>query len=271
MAAIDLNRLNKDIDRLKENYSQPKEFRHALHDILSFYHRYAHRPTKDALPKSFMRVYDLAPQVTRQIELGLRLTAKEQPEATLALVDELWQHDYFEPLDLAAYLLGQLPASHAAQVKDKILSLLQDPLDRSVVNALCLKGAAALRIDAPKVWESLLNETLESNRQQLQIFGLSGLALDADSQPLEAFPRLYRQVRPHLGKAASASSNLLQEIIASLARRNAQETAFFLKQVLADTDGAAIERQTRQFLPFFNEEIQAGLATSIRNHANRKQ
>jgi len=83
MPAIDLTRLRKQIEGLKEVYSQPVEFRQRLHETLQFYHRYAHRQHKDAVPVSFMRMYDLPEQILPQIAYGLSLRARQDARGNL--------------------------------------------------------------------------------------------------------------------------------------------------------------------------------------------
>ena len=145
MAAIDLTRLNKQIEALKEVFSQPKEFRQRFHETLQFYHRYAHRQHKDAVPVSFMRVYDLPDQVLPQLANGLSLKARQDANETLAVVDELWGDDYYEARDLAAHLLGQIPLAAKANVLERISQWSSVPMDRAVVNSVFSKDSQRMR------------------------------------------------------------------------------------------------------------------------------
>ena len=80
MAAIDLTRLNQQIDHLADFYRDPTAFQQEFHNILSFYHRYSHRKQKDAMPKSFMRNYDLPEKVLSHLEARLKTLPREHPE-----------------------------------------------------------------------------------------------------------------------------------------------------------------------------------------------
>ena len=160
MAAIDLTRLNKQIEGLKEVFGQPVEFRRQFHEILQFYHRYAHRKHKDAVPISFMRVYDLPEQILPQIANGLSLKARQDANETLAVVDELWKDDHFEARDLAAYLLGQVPLTASKEIYDRIRQWSSAPMDRAVVNAIFSKGSQRLRSEDPEGWTNFIGNLL---------------------------------------------------------------------------------------------------------------
>ena len=56
MAAIDLTRLNKQVEELKQAFSEPTEFRKRLHERRSSITAMPTRQNKDVAPVSFMRV-----------------------------------------------------------------------------------------------------------------------------------------------------------------------------------------------------------------------
>ncbi len=51
MPAIDLTKLDKQITDQASSFDNPAEFRVKLHDLLSYYHLYARKPSKEKLPK----------------------------------------------------------------------------------------------------------------------------------------------------------------------------------------------------------------------------
>ena len=269
MAAIDLTRLNKQIDALKEVFSQPAEFRQQFHETLQFYHRYAHRQHKDAVPVSFMRVYDLPDQILPQLAYGLSLKAHQDANATLAVVDELWKDDHFEARDLAAHLLGQVPLAAKASVFERITQWSSAPMDRAVVNSVFNKGSQRLRSEAPDEWIEFVGNLLGSPIERTQNHGLYALSLLAEQAHSDQLPRIFRWIRPFLQSDLSLIQPNLSQVIASLARRSPTETAYVLKEVLSDTDGNWIEGRVRAYLPFFDEQVSQGLQSSIRLHQKR--
>ncbi|NMC16144.1 MAG: hypothetical protein GYA40_05835, partial [Chloroflexi bacterium] len=116
MTAIDLTRLQKQIGELVSLLSEPTAFIKTLHEILDFYERRAYRPSRELVPKTFMRSYNLPAQVLPLIEIGLKESASLHPAEALALAQALWQDPYYEARELAALVLGQLPAEFSADV-----------------------------------------------------------------------------------------------------------------------------------------------------------
>ncbi len=269
MAAIDLTRLNKQIEGLKEVFSQPVAFHQRFHETLQFYHRYAHRPHKDAVPVSFMRVYDLPDQVLPQLAYGLSLKARQDPTETLAVVDELWLDEYFEARDLAAHLLGQVPIAAKANVLERISQWSSVPMDRAVVNSVFSKASQRLRTEDPETWVEFVGSLIASPTERTQNHGLFALSLLVDLSHSDQLPRFFRWIRPFLQSDQSIIQSNLSQVVAALARRSPTETAYVLKEVLSDTDGTSVEGRIRAFLPFFDEEVSQSLQSSIRLHQRR--
>jgi len=269
MAAIDLTRLNKQIEALKQVFSQPAEFRRQFHETLQFYHRYAHRQHKDAVPVSFMRVYDLPDQILPQIANGLSLKARPEPNETLAVVDELWRDEHFEARDLATHLLGQIPLTVKIEVFERIRQWSSMPLDSAVVKALFVKGSQRLRSEDPNGWTKFVGDMLNSPVERLQNHGLYALSLLIEQAHSDLFPQFFRWIRPFLQSDQSLIEANLSQVIAALAHRSPAETAYVLKEVLSDTDGSSIERRVRTYLPSFDEQLSEGLQASVRMHQKR--
>ncbi len=269
MAAIDLTRLNKQIEELKEVYSQPAEFRKLLHETLQFYHRYAHRQHKDSVPVSFMRVYDMPEQILPQVAYGLSLKARQDASETLAVVDELWKDDHFEARDLAAHLLGQVLLAAKADVFERIEQWSSGPLDRAVVNSVFSKGSQRLRSEDPQSWTEFVGNLLASPLERQQNHGLYALSLLVDQSHSDQLPQFFRWIRPFIQSDQTLIQPNLSQVIAALARRSPAETAYVLKEVMSDTDGSGIEQRVRSYLPYFDEQLSEGLLSSIHMHQKR--
>ena len=269
MAAIDLTRLNKQIEGLKEVFSQPVEFRQRLHATLQFYHRYAHRQHKDAVPVSFMRVYNLPDQVLPHIANGLSLKSRQDEVETLAVVDELWLDEHYEARDLATHLLGQVPSTSSTAVYDRIRQWSSAPMDRAVVSAVFSKASQRLNSEDPKGWTEFIGNLLANPLEHMQNHALYALALLVEQSHSDQLPLFFRWIRPFLQSDQTLIQPNLSRVIAVLARRSPAETAYILKEVLSDTEGTGIEQRVRSYLPFFEEEVSQGLQASIRMHQKR--
>lgn len=267
MAAIDLTRLNQQIAGLVDFYLDPPVFQARLHALLDFYHRYSHRKQRDSIPSTFMRVYDLPPQVIPQIEAGLKaLPAAANPSATFALADHLWQDDYFEARDLAVFLLGKLPITEEDALLDWIFARLQQPLDRAVAQALLCKASATIQAQHPQGWDNLIWRLLQEPNTRLNNFGLLALILSIPQKSLTEFPAIYRSIRPFLQAYSDDLEVNLSRVVALLAQRSPEETAYLLKEVLADTSGKTLEQRVRSYLGFFDDDLKASLQSALNLH-----
>ena len=269
MAAIDLTRLNKQIETLKEAFAQPAEFRLQLHAVLQFYHRYAHRKQKDSVPISFMQAYDLPEQILPQIANGLSLRARQDVNETLAVVDELWLDDHFEARDLAAHLIGQVPVSASQEIYQRLTQWVSVPTDRAVVRSIFTKSSQRLRAEAPKGWVDFVGSLLASSSERAQNHGLYALSLLATQSDSDDLPQFFHWIRPFIQSDQNLIQSNLSLAVAALARRSPTETAYILKEVMSDTDGSGIERRVRSYLPFFEAELGQSLQNSLRIHQNR--
>ncbi len=155
MVAINLNRLAKQLQDLREMFNQPETFRAELHRFLSFYHQYSRRKHEDSIPKSFMRQYDLPVQIVPQLELSLRQLAQKETEQSFTLIEELWKDDYFEARDLACYILGQQAESQTERVVSLIENWLSESQDRAVVASIFEKACVGLLEFAPHQFSEL--------------------------------------------------------------------------------------------------------------------
>lgn len=270
MPAIDLTRLDRQISALADSLGEPQVFRRGLHELLSSYHLYARKVSKENMPKSFMRHYELPPQVVRQVELGLKPAVLQRPEESLALIDALWEDEYYESRDLAAFMLGQLPLEYAPAAENRITTWLSQPQDRALQAAVLEKAPSSLRSQAKEQWEALLGKLLDSNSFHLQQSGLLALDYDLPARPLSSFVSVYKLLRPFFKQNDPRILSALQDIVGHLARRNPSETVYFLKQVLAESDTHAIEHIMRRYLPFFSPKDAESLREAIGNQARRK-
>ncbi len=269
MVAINLTKLQQQITALTAVYAEPEAFSKAFHALLSFYQRYAFRPNRKGMPKTFLRSYNLPLQVLPQIEIGLRATAQERPEETLVLAKVLWQKPYFESHDLAAYLLGQLPLSEAPEVYTILQDWLSQSVDRGALESLFAKALRPLQQAGQ--WKPLLKELLASAEVRTQSYGLLGLARTAGDFPLVELPELLNEIKPFLEKADNKLEASLLQAVEALAQRSPYETAYLLKLVLVETPGSGIERRMRTYVSFFSEETAQSLADAIKTHARLRE
>ncbi|MGV7975504.1 MAG: DNA alkylation repair protein [Anaerolineaceae bacterium] len=269
MTAIDLTRLQKQIGELVSLFSEPTAFIKTLHEILDFYERRAYRPSRVLVPKTFMRSYNLPAQVLPLIEIGLKDSVSLHPAEALALAQTLWQDPYYEARELAALVLGQLPAEFSAEVLRMIEEWIAAPLDRAALHVLLEKASLAPRLAG--TWSAFIEKLLGSPSIRWQSAGLLALAIDLEQRPLNQYSGVFKLIRSFIQAGDERLEPNLSLVIKNLARSTPNETAYLLKQVLADTPSKDIERQIREYLQYFPPETAASLHEAVKTHAKIHQ
>ena len=265
MTAIDLTRLQKQIGELVSVFSEPTAFIKCLHEILGFYERRAYRPSRELVPKTFMRSYSLPAQVLPLIGIGLKQPAALDPSAALSLAQALWKDPYYEARELAAVILGQLPSEFSEDVLTLISDWISVPLDRAALQSLLEKASLAPRLAGE--WDAFIEKLLSSPIIRLQSVGLLALAIDLEQRPQNKLSGIFKSVRPFIQAGDDRLELNLKLVVKNLAWSTPNETSYLLKQILADSPGSAIERRIREYLPYFPLETAAGLLEAVKVHA----
>lgn len=270
MVAINLSRLAKQLEELRECFDEPQTFLASLHRFFSFYHQYSHRKHHDTIPESFMRQYDLPLQIVPQLELSLRQTVSLKVEQSYALIDVLWQDSYFESRDLACYLMGHFPKSENEKVMTHVKDWLSQPQDRAVVASIFDKACQGILNSDPLLFRDLVKELLESPEVWRKRQGLFALSLYLPKAESKDLPTVYSLIRPFISQSDLQLQSRLAELVQSLANQSPGEVVYLLKEVLADTEGPEIEQRLRSYLGFFGQEYAESIHLAIKNHAQQR-
>lgn len=198
-----------------------------------------------------MRHFDLPDQIIPQLELELQTLPEEKPQETLQIIEALWEDDHFESRDLAAFLLGRLPADYQGEAAARIKNWLEAPIDRAVVRSVLTKATVTLKSGTGAAWKTLPQQLLESPTRQFA--GMGWL--------------LWQAMPPGATSTNSPGSFALPAPSCSITMRTNRRTFLFsyahwprtarkrrlisFKQILSDTNTRVIERQFRQYLSCF--------------------
>jgi hypothetical protein len=202
--------------------------------------------------------------VTRQLELDLKPLIKENPQAALALADELWKDDYFEMRQVAIFILRMLPLETPDPVVSRLQKWLSPRVDRGLSRRLLSTGTRQLQDQFPRAWESLIQSLLESDEPELTALGIRGLAEGLQNPHFQNLPAVFRLVSPFIQNPQRDLQNELIHLIEVLAQDAPTETGFFLQQALSISEEPATTRLIKRCLKFFPEKEQATLTESLR-------
>ncbi|MDI6694384.1 MAG: DNA alkylation repair protein [Anaerolineales bacterium] len=264
MTAIQPDRLKQQAAQLAEHFADPAAYVHELHQLLDYYADRVRRPGQAGRPAPLTPAYNVRPPVLRALLAALLPRLQADPQNGLALCDALWEQPYLEFRMLAILLLGQAAPDPPEAIVQRIKSWITPALELQLIESLLSLGVERLHRECPMVLLQLIRQWLENTQPFYQQLGLRALLPFINNPAFENLPVFFRLITPLCQSAPSGLRADLLDVLAALARRSPQETAYFLRQVLAYPDAPDTPWLIRQSLNEFPPEIQAGLRSALR-------
>lgn len=268
MPAIQPARLRQQAALLVEQFDQPDAFIRSLHHLLDFYADRTHHPGQAGEPPPLLSAYNVRPPVLRQVLLELTPLAQENPDAALRLCDALWAQPYLEMHLLSAGLLGQLPIEPPVAVMDRVQAWAEQEKDARLITILFDQGMGRLRKESPQLVLQRVEKWLADTEPFIQQLGLRVLLPLAEDPDYQNLPVIFHLIYPLARSIPSGLRPELLDVLAALARRSPQETAYFLRQTWLAIQSPDTAWLIRQSLPAFPTNIQESLRRALRETSN---
>ena len=264
MPAINLAQLNKEAARLADLFGEPAAFIRELREMLENYVNRTLRTRKSVAPGSTLSTYRTPPAVIRKIENTLRPLAQENPEAALALADELWDENSLETRLLAAYLLGLLPPEEG-RLLARLTVWTQKVRDPNVRGSLLTHSLARLRTETPKRFIELVGEWLYPHREQFWSNGLQALLPLINAADYDNLPPVYDLFEPVIEAAPTMHQGDVAQVINALYNASPTETTFYLKQIIRKEENQKAATMLRRILPDLPVELSSALGQELKS------
>jgi hypothetical protein len=264
MPAIQPARLRQQAVLLAERCADPEAYVRNLHFLMDFYADRARRPGQSGKPGPLITAYKVRPPVLRMILQETLPEALKDAQMGLALCDALWAEPYLEFRMLAAMLLGQLPTQPVEAITRRLEDWLAPNLEEHLVSALLTEAAFNLRQDTPQTLVNLIQKWMGSTDTFYQQVGLRALLTLIEDPNFENLPAFFHLLQPLARGAPSALRADLLDVLAALAKRSPQETAYFLRQTLGTPNAKDTAWLIRQILPVFPLELRQSLRETVR-------
>jgi hypothetical protein len=268
LPAVQLSRLNQQLDVLVWQFTRPSDFLIKLHDLFDLYADRVYRAGQAVPPTSMVPAYHIPQLILRQMEIELRGPCKQHPAAALALVDVLWAETMLEPRLLGATLLGHIPLTPPETILNRLYSFAQPGTDSLLLTSLMEYGGRSLRQELPARWieliESWANETLPAR----QAIALRAIVATTQDENFVNLPPLFRIFSRLLQVGHPLLQAELQTALLALLHRSPKETIFLLRQVLPLSTSPTTHRLVRLSLSQVPIEHQAALRQAL--HSQQK-
>jgi len=262
MPAIDLARLKKQTAKLADLFDQPSVFLREHREILDHYVNRSLR-SQGVAPSSVLPTYRTPTVVLRQIETELSPMVTKQPIQALELADALWDEGWLETRLLAAFLLGRIPPQEE-RLLARLTAWTQAVRDPSVRAALLTTSLTRLRKETPDLFLILVKEWLHPARKRLWSNGIQALVPLVASPEFENLPPIFEILSPILKASPAALQFDIQELLISLHNKSADETMYFIQQVLKSTKSQLPAVSLRRMLPDLPHDFQTNLREILR-------
>lgn len=264
MPAVNPVRLRFQIEGLMSFFSDPATFHQHLRTIFELYANNALRYGREIGIRPLIPMYHLPTPVMRQLRLDLARLVPEDRESALALVDDLWEDDFFEIKQTAILILSMLSLDTPKPILDRLQKWMDQDLDPLLVTFLFSTGLHQLQERFPTEWEEFINTLLQSKDPEKTALGIRGLTQGLKNPNFKNLPSVFRLVSPFIREPQPELVRELVNLMEVLAQRSPTETGFFLKQMQSLSASAGTQRIVKQSLDFFPPAIQADLKTTLR-------
>jgi hypothetical protein len=279
MPAIQPARLRQQSAALAEHFKNPIAYVRSMHYLLDFYSDRAVRPGRSGRPGPLIQAYNVRPPVLRMLLQELLPMAEQDVQAALDLCDALWAETYLEFRQLAAMLLGQISpdwgAAGGVNVSSAITGRLQHwiipSLELYLIELLLSTGVERLHRQRPQAVLGLIQSWLEQQKVFYQQLGLHALLPLIRDPNFENLPVFFRMIQPYCRVVSPALRPDILDVVATLAKRSPQETAYFLRQLLTHPEAPDTPWLIRQSLAAFPPELAESLRQAVRGAPPRPQ
>lgn len=263
MPAVQLARLNQQIDALIWLFPNPDDFLNRLRELFELYSDRLYRAGHAVPPTSMTPTYHVPILVLRHLRVGLRQSCRQHPAAALALVDGLWAETMLEFRLLAVALLGMIPLTEVEPVLERLRSFAHPAEDNHVLEMLLTDGGLSLRREQSQKWIDCIARWNNDPALPIQSIGLKAIKVTAQDGQFNNLPPLFRILSEQLKIGAAPLQAELQETLLALLRRSPTETVFLLRQILPLTISPISLRLVRSVLPRVPAEFQSGLRQAL--------
>lgn len=231
MPAIQLARLKKQLDELRDVWSQPERFENDLIGLLEVYADHSLRTGQAAEPATLLPSYKVPGLLIRQIVLGLDDVLEADPAYTLDIAERLWARGFFEPRLLAIHFLG-----YTWSEKDRFVNVsaawMAATNDESLIEAFFSHGLADFAAENPQAYLDLAEGWLQANQVTQKAAGLRALETLVRQPAFDNIPRCFRLVAPLVRQPSEALRPELSGVLSELGERSPAETAYFYLDIM---------------------------------------
>ena len=264
MPAISPAQLKIQINQLVEKVDNSNEFARSLNSLMESYSDRVRKPGYISSRDSLINSYQVPQQVIRQIKNKLKPVLSINPDKAIPIVDALWQEKWLEFKLLALEILGWIPPVPP----ENIINRLNLWSDQNENDYLLDSGFARSLV---RLWEenidlffNFLKSWLEITDGKKQKMVLRMIPIIVSDQRFDNLPIIIQLLSPFVEHVDLIPASDLVQAVKALALRSPQETSYFLKRAMINTENDAIKVLIRQIIDAFPDQVRKEFRTYLK-------
>jgi hypothetical protein len=258
-------RLRMQTAELIQQYSDPVSFIRSLHTLYNYYSDRTYRPGQSGEPPPLLFAYNVPDPILREITRELSPILARDKSAALALLDQLWIENCLEFRLLAAILLGLIDPNPVGPIVERVKTWANPSTESRLLDTILSNGLENIRRNVPKVNYDLIAEWISSQDSFHKHIGLRAILPLINTPFFVNIPVFFQLITPFVRIVPPALRSDLVDVLRALTQHSPQETAYFLRQVMAMPENPDTAWMIRQCLNEFDPEIQGSLRSAIRD------
>lgn len=265
MPAVQLTQLQSQISQLSWLYTRPPEYIASLNELFG---QYANKVFKKGQITRKLRLYpsyNIPPVMLNQLELSLLNNHKRYPQASITLVDALWNEEFYETRYLAASLLGRIDPGDPNPVLTRISRWCQPDLHPMVLDAVLDRASLTIRYKYESTWIAQLETWLDLSNPTTHLVGLRALLPIIKDRQFDNLPPVFRLMSFFIENPRPETQSILVDLLIALAHRTPVEITYLIKQMNRRGLSPAAQRLIRRVLPEFPASEQEQLRLALKS------
>jgi hypothetical protein len=211
-----------------------------------------------------LETYRTPPVILKHIETEVGPLAAANPDQALDLADRLWDEGWLETRLLAASLLGRIPPQEQ-RLLPRLTAWTMQVRDPSVRAALLTTSLVRLRKETPENFLLLVSEWLNPERGRMWSNGIQALLPLIQNPDYHNLPPVFDMLAHVVESAPGALQSDLIDLIHALHNASPTETAYFLRQVIANSPTPMTATTLRRISPSLPPELAENLRDLVKS------
>lgn len=264
MPAVELGRLQQQVNQISDLFQDPPSYLHSVESLLKDHAGPTHRQGRVKGLRPILRSYEVPPPLLKLLTLEMSLQAKNHPQEALAIADGLWEQETLETKELAIHLLGSIVLPTMEEITKRLETWAGENREQLLVPQLSDQGTRSLRSGSAEQIFGCAAALIRNSDHRKQILCLGMLQNLIAANHFPDLPGLFELLLPACKEPDRKTRPELASLLIELAKRTPKETEYFLHELLGDEPGEESHWLVRQAMKALPEDSRLRLQSILK-------